>query len=62
MDVERWLAELQPDVINAWLRFAALEPEWFARPACHAGPGETNRQLTDGAEAAQTMAARLFGK
>lgn len=62
-DVERWLASIEPRVIDAWLAYAAIEPEAFeAEAGQHVGrrePGPGDGPLLDPAEAAARMARRL---
>ena len=63
VDVEAWLASLEPRVIDAWLTFASIEPEAFGYAAKkgEAGGGKGKTKWASGADAVTLLAGRFGG-
>jgi cytolysin (calcineurin-like family phosphatase) len=62
VDVEAWLATLEPRVIDAWLAFASVEPEAFGSASKIAPKGGAGRtKWASGADAVNMLAARFGG-
>jgi len=52
-DVEAWLKTLEPEVLDRWLLFAELEPQWFVGGGGGDEPihGQTETKWMDAREA-----------
>jgi hypothetical protein len=58
VDVESWLSTLDPRIVDAWIRFANIEPEHFQAGGMAAGQ-QSGSNLMDGRDAARSLAARI---
>lgn len=61
VDVEAWLATLEPHAIDAWLTFASVEPEAFGYASKQAAKADGKTKWASGGDAVNMLAQR-FGK
>jgi hypothetical protein len=62
LDVDGWLATVDPRTIDRWLMFARIEPEHFAVSAPRKSESAGGGELKDGRDAVRSLMARVGGK